>query len=65
MNTTPHALHTPFSQQALALGLAGLVTAGMLQAVLSLAGADHTAQLVQRQQAATHAIAQVLVAPQL
>ena len=62
--TTPRALHTRFTQHALSLGLAGLVTAGVLQGVLSLAGADHTAQLVQRQQAAPQATAQVVVAPQ-
>lgn len=63
--TTPRALQTGFIQRALALSLAGLVTAGMLQGVLSLAGAEHRAQLVQRQQAVPQAIVQVLVAPQL
>ncbi len=62
--TTPRALQTRFTQHALSLGLAALVTAGVLQGVLGLAGADHAAQLAQRQQAVPQAIAQVLVAPQ-
>jgi hypothetical protein len=64
MTTTPRALQTRFSQHALSLGLAALVTAGALQAVLGLAGADHAAQLAQRQQAVPQAIAQVLLALQ-
>lgn len=64
MTTTPRALQTRFSQHALLLGLAALVTAGVLQGVLGLAGADHAAQLAQRQQAAPQAIAQVLLALQ-
>ena len=62
--TTPRALQTRFTQHALSLGLAGLVTAGVLHGVLGLAGADRTAQLVQRQQAAQQAVAQAPVAPQ-
>jgi hypothetical protein len=64
MTTTPRALQTRFSHHALSLGLAALITAGVLQGVLGLAGADHAAQLAQRQQAVPQAIAQVLVAPQ-
>jgi hypothetical protein len=62
--TTPRALQTTATQHALSLGLAVLVTAGVLSGVLGLAGADHAAQLAQRQQATPQAIAQVLVAPQ-
>ncbi|TXH44200.1 MAG: hypothetical protein E6Q92_04485 [Burkholderiaceae bacterium] len=62
--TTPRALTTSITQRALSLGLAALVTAGVLSGVMGLADADHAAQLAQRQQAAPQAIAQVLVAPQ-
>ena len=61
--TTPRALQTWFTHHALSLGLAALVTAGVLQGLLGLAGADHAAPLAQRQQAAPQALAQVLVAP--
>jgi hypothetical protein len=61
--TTPRALQTPFTQRALSLGLAALVTAGVLSGVSGLADADHAAQLAQHQQATPQAIAQVLVAP--
>jgi hypothetical protein len=62
--TTPRALQTRFTHHVLSLGLAALVTAGVLSGVLGLAGADHAAQLAQRQQAAPQAITPVLVAPQ-
>ncbi len=74
--TTPRAVQSRFTQHALSLGLAALVTAGVLNAMLGLAGADHAAHLdqqaqqaqqarqAQRQQAVPQAIARVLVAPQ-
>mgnify|MGYP002134470882 CR=1 FL=1 len=59
-----NSLFVAISTVILSLGLAVLVTAGVLSGVLGLAGADHAAQLAQRQQATPQAIAQVLVAPQ-
>ena len=62
--TTTRQLQASRSQQALSLGLAALVTAGVLSGLLGLAAADQSAQLAQRLQATPQAIAQVLVAPQ-
>ena len=62
--TTTRALHTSLARRALSLGLAALVTAGVLGGLTGLADADHAALLAQRPQAAPQTIAQVLVAPQ-
>ena len=44
-------------QQALALGLAAVITAGMLSGLLGLAHGDQAARLAQQMQAAPHAVA--------
>lgn len=62
--TRQHPLQASLPQQAMAFGLAALVTAGVLSGLLGLARADHAAQLAQRQQAVPQTIAQMLVAPQ-
>lgn len=54
-------LHTPLSQQVLSLGLAAVVTAGVLASMLGLAGAEHASVLAQQMQHAPQAIATVLV----
>ena len=46
--TTPRALQTTLSQQALALGLAALVTFGVLTGVVGEAGSDRAAELAQQ-----------------
>lgn len=61
--TSPRTLQASLPQQAVAFGLAALVTAGVLSGLLGLAGADQSALLAQRLQATPQAIAQVLVAP--
>jgi len=58
VSTTP--LHTALSQQALSLGLAAVVTAGVLAGLLGLAGGDQAAALAQQMQHAPQAIATVL-----
>lgn len=62
--TTARTLQASLSQQALSLGLAAVLTAGVLAGLLGLAGSDASAQLAQRLQATPQAIASVLVAPQ-
>ena len=62
--TRQHPLQARLPQQAVAFGLAALVTAGVLAGLQGLAGADHAAQLAQRHMNVPQAIAQVLVAPQ-
>ena len=61
--TTPQALPKRLSQQVLSLGLAALVTAGVLSGLLGLAANDHAALQALRLQATPQAIAAVLVAP--
>jgi hypothetical protein len=56
-------LQASLSQQALSLGLAALVTAGVLAALLGEAGGDQAAQLAQQMQPVPQAIATVLVTP--
>lgn len=63
MTPTPRALHTPLTQHALALGLAAVVTFGVLSAVLGEAAGDGAALLAQQAQARPQALATVLVAP--
>ena len=46
-----------FHQQALALGLAALVTAGVLSGLLGLSHGDQAAHLAQQVQAAPQAVA--------
>ena len=58
MTTTK--LHTTLSQQALSLGLAAMVTAGVLTSLLGLAGGDQAALQAQQMQRAPQAIATVL-----
>ena len=65
MTTTRQAkptnpLHATLSQQALSLGLAAMVTAGVLASLLGLADADQAALLAQQMQHAPQAIATVL-----
>jgi hypothetical protein len=62
--TTPRALQTSLTQQALALSLAAVVTFGVLAGVLGVAGADQAAQMAQQLQHAPQAIATVLMVPQ-
>lgn len=62
--TTTRTLQTPLSQQALALGLAAVVTFGLLAGVLGEAAGDTSARLAQRLQPVPQAIATALVAPQ-
>ena len=67
--TTARHLQASLPQQALSLGLAALVTAGVLSGLLGWAGSDQGAQLAQRLQATPQAvaqpgIAQPVVAPQ-
>ena len=54
---THPTLQQAFRQQALALGLAAMVTAGVLSGLLGLAQGDQAAQLAQQMQAAPHAVA--------
>lgn len=58
-STTP--LHTTLSQQALSLGLAAAVTAGVLAGLLGLAGGDQAALMAQQALHAPQAIATVLL----
>ncbi len=53
VSTTP--LHTTLSQQALSLGLAAVLTAGVLAGLLGLAGGDQAAVLAQQMQPMKHA----------
>ena len=59
VSTTP--LNTTLAQQALSLGLAAVVTAGVLAGLLGLAGADQAALMAQQQLHAPQAIATVLL----
>ena len=61
--TTPRALHTTLPQQALALGLAAMVTFGVLAGVLGEAGGDRSTELAQQLRPVPQAIATTLVAP--
>ena len=61
--TTPRALQTTLSQQALALSLAAMVTFGVLAAVLGEAGADRSTELAQQLRPVPQAIASALVSP--
>jgi len=59
--TSPRSLQASLSQQAIAFGLAAMVTAGVLSGLLGLAGADQSALLAQRLQAAPQAASQAAV----
>ena len=61
--TTPRALHTTLSQQALALSLAAMVTFVVLAGVLGEAGGDRSTELAQQLRPVPQAIATTLVAP--
>ncbi len=61
--TSPRNLYASLPQQAVSLALAALLTAAVLQGLLGLASADHSALLAQRLQATPQTIAQVLVTP--
>ena len=61
--TSPRNLQTGLPQRVVALALAALVTAAVLQGLLGLAGADHSALLAQHQQATPQQMAKALVAP--
>jgi hypothetical protein len=63
--TTCRALQTPLSQQALALGLAGVVTFGLLAGVLGEAGSDRSTELAQQLRPAPQAIVATPLAPQV
>ena len=52
-------------QHAVALSLAAVVTAVVLQGLLGLAGSDHAAQLAQQKQTTPQARTTGLVAPQV
>ena len=59
VSTTP--LHATLSQQTLSLGLAAVVTAGVLAGLLGLASGDQVASLAQQMPHAPQAIATVLL----
>lgn len=61
--TTPRALQTTLSQQALALSLAAIVTLGLLAAVLGEAGASRSTELAQQLRSLPNAVAPARVAP--
>lgn len=61
--TTARSLQTTLSQQVLSLGLAALVTAGVLAGVLGLAADDHAALMARQASSAPQAIAALLVLP--
>ena len=63
--TTPRALQTTLSQHALALGLAAVVTFGVLAGVVGKAGSDRSTELAQQMRALPQAIASTLVAPKV
>jgi hypothetical protein len=63
--TTPRALQTALSQQALALGLAAVVTFGLLAGVLGEAGSDRASALAQQLQPAPQAIVTLAVEPRV
>ena len=60
---THQTLQTTARHQALALGLAGLITAGVLSGLLGLAQGDQAAHLAQQMQPMPHAVAAMLVMP--
>ncbi len=60
---TAHLLQAAPRQQALALGLSALVTAGVLAGLLGLAGSDSAAQLAQQRQQRQQAAAPATVSP--
>jgi hydroxymethylglutaryl-CoA reductase len=53
---THRPLQATLSQQALALGLSALITAGVLSGLLGLAGHDAAALLAQQQQPVPQAV---------
>ena len=61
--TSPRALQTTLSQQALALGLAAVVTFGVLAALLGEAGGERSTELAQQLRAVPQAAAAAPVAP--
>lgn len=63
--TTPRTLQTPLSQQALALGLAAVVTFGLLAGVLGEAGSDRSTELAQQLRPVPQATVTTTVAPRV
>lgn len=61
--TTPRALQTTLSQQALALSLAAVVTFGVLAGVVGQAGSERSTELAQQWRAVPQAIVTTLAAP--
>jgi hypothetical protein len=61
--TTTRSLQTTLSQQVLSLGLAALVTTGVLAGVLGLAADDQAALMARQASSAPQAIVAVLVSP--
>ena len=61
--TSPRALQTTLSQQALALGLAAVVTFGVLAGLLGEAGGERSTELAQQLRAVPQAAAAAAVAP--
>jgi hypothetical protein len=63
--TTPRALQSTWSQHALALGLAALVTFGVLTGVVGEAGSDRAAELAQQARSVPQAVVTTLVEPRV
>ena len=63
--TTPRTLQTPLSQQVLALGLAAVVTFGLLAGVLGEAGSDRSTELAQQLRPVPQATVTTTVAPRV
>ena len=61
--TTPRALQTTLSQQALALSLAAVATFGVLAAVTGQAGSDRSTALAQQWRAVPQAIVTAPLVP--
>jgi hydroxymethylglutaryl-CoA reductase len=60
---THRPLQATLSQQALALGLSALITAGVLSGLLGLAGQDAAALLAQQQQRSPQAVTALQTPP--
>lgn len=63
--TTPRALQSTWSQHALALGLAALVTFGVLTCVVGEAASDRAAALAQQARPVPQAIVTTPVEPRV
>lgn len=63
--TTPRALQSTWSQHALALGLAALVTFGVLSGVVGEAGSDRAAELAQQARSVPQVVVTTLVEPRV